>query len=221
MSPIVAPEKPISKPTVDEIPWLDAGKKYALGIEAGKLVCRNPAGKKLASVPKELKESNLAEQLTALCEWLADHRTECLRRVETWMLRSLPVPCDVVRAVWPDPDWSDVLRNLVVIPADGHGKTDATQTGLLRDVDPKKGLGVVDRDGETQWLAAAQILIPHPILIDGLAELREIAVDMGFSQAIEQMFRPIFAASDEQKETSRIMDFNNGKFEQLNFASSL
>ena len=28
--------------------------------------------------------------------------------------------------------------------------------------------GVVDRDGETQWLKAAQILIPHPILIDGL-----------------------------------------------------
>jgi hypothetical protein len=221
MSNIVAPEKPKSQSTPDEIPWLDASKKYALGIEAGKLVCRNPAGKKLASVPKELKESELAEQLAALCEWLADHRIECLRRVEMWMLRSLPVPCDVVRAVWPDPDWSDMLRNLVVIPADAQGKTDGAQTGLLRDVDPKKGIGVVDRDGETQWIAAAQILIPHPILIDGLAELREIAVDMGFFQAIEQIFRPIFAASDEQKQTSRITDFSNGMFEQLNFATSL
>jgi hypothetical protein len=221
MSTTAAPEKPPTKPAAADIPWLDAGKSYALGIEAGKLVCRNPAGKKLASVPKELKESELAEQLTALCEWLAEHRTECLRRVETWMLRSLPVPCDVVRAVWPDPDWSDVLRNLVVMPADAHGKADAARTGLLRGVDPKKGVGVVDRDGETHWLAAAQILIPHPILIDGLAELREIAVDMGFSQAIEQIFRPTFAATDEQKETSRIMDFSNGKFEQLSFASSL
>jgi Domain of unknown function (DUF4132) len=114
-----------------------------------------------------------------------------------------------------------MLRNLVVIPADAQGKTDATQTGLLRDVDPKKGIGVVDRDGETQWIATAQILIPHPILIDGLDELREIAADMGFSQAIEQIFRPIFAASDEQKEMSRITDFSNGKFDQLNFASSL
>lgn len=203
------------------ISWLDADKKYALGIDAGKLVCRNAAGKKLSSVPKELKESDLAEQLTALCEWLADHRTECQRRAEMWMLRSLPVPCDVVRALWPDPDWSGMLRNLVVTPADAQGKPNAAQTGILRDVDPKKGIGVVDRDGETQWIATAQMLIPHPILIDGLDELREIAADMGFSQALEQIFRPIFAASAEQKETTRITDFSNGKFEQLNFASGL
>ena len=181
----------------EEMHWLEAGKNYALGIEAGKLVCRNPAGKKLASVPKELKESELAEQLAGLCEWLVDHRTECLRRVETWLLRSLPVPCEVVRAVWPDPDWSDILRNLVVMPADAKGRADATHTGLLRDVDAKKGIGVVDRDGETRWISAVQILIPHPILIDGLDELREIAVDMGFSQAIEQLFRPTFAATED------------------------
>lgn len=202
------------------MPWLDAGKDYALGIEAGKLVCRNPAGKKLASVPKELKESELAEQLRAMCEWLVDHRTDCLRRVEMWMLRSLPVPCDVVRAVWADPDWSDMFRNLVVTPADAQGRADATQTGLFRDIDAKKGIGVVDRDGETQWIAAAQILIPHPILIDGLSDLREIAVDLGFSQAIEQLFRPTFAATKEQFDLSRIMDFSGGRFEQLNFASS-
>src|SRR5262249_37351543 len=128
MSNSIDPEKPGGESEVD-IAWLDAGKRYALGLDEGKLVCRNPAGKKLASVPKELKESELAEQLTALCEWLADHRTECLWRVETWMLRSLPVPCDVVRAVWPDPDWSDMLRNLVVLPVDAHGKADATRTG--------------------------------------------------------------------------------------------
>jgi hypothetical protein len=221
MAKPAAPEKKLGNPPADTIPWLDGDKDYALGIEAGKLVCRNPAGKKLASVPKELKESALAEQLTALCEWLVDHRTECLRRVEMWMLRSLPVPCDVVRAVWPDPDWAEMLCNLVVTPADAHGKSDATQTGILRQVDPKKGFGVVDRDGETRWSAAAQILIPHPILIDRLDDLREIVADMGFSQAIEQIFRPTFAAVKEQNELSRITDFSNGRFEQLNFASSL
>ncbi|WP_165220077.1 DUF4132 domain-containing protein [Aquisphaera insulae] len=202
------------------IPWLDAGKGYGLGIEAGKLVCRNPAGKRLASVPKELKESELAEQLSGLCEWLVEHRAECLGRVESWLMRSLPVPCDVVRAVWPDPDWSDVLRNLVVMPADAGGKADASKTGLLRDVDPGKGIGVVDRDGETRWLTARQLLIPHPILIDGLDELREIAADMGFSQATEQLFRPIFTATAAQKELSRITDFQGGQFDQLNFAGS-
>jgi hypothetical protein len=82
MSTVAAPEKPPSKATDDSIRWLEADKGYALGIEAGKLVCRNPAGKKLASVPKELKESALGEQLLALCEWLAEHRNDCLRRVE-------------------------------------------------------------------------------------------------------------------------------------------
>src|SRR5262245_59234359 len=212
--------KPSSGPGTEETPWLDAGKNYALGIDAGKLVCRNPAGKKLASVPKELKDSELAEQLKALCEWLTDHRTECLRRVEMWMLRSLPVPCDVVRAVWPDPDWSDMLKNLVVMPADAQGKTDATQTGLLRDIDAKKGIAVVDRDGETQWIATAQLLIPHPILIDGLDDLREIAADLQFSQALEQLFRPTFAVTKEQKDLTRIVDFQGGRFEQLNFANS-
>lgn len=205
----------------DAIPWLEADKDYALGVDDGKLVCRNPAGKKLASVPKPLRESELAEQLTALCEWLTDHRTECLRRVEMWMLRSLPIPCEVIVAVWPDPDWREMLQNLVVVPVDAQGKPDATQTGLLRDVDSKKGIGVVDRDGETRWIASSQILIPHPILIDGLADLREIAADLGFSQAIEQLFRPVFAATAEQKKESRIAEFNDGRFEQLNFASSL
>jgi hypothetical protein len=221
MANSTAREKQQGKAPADLIRWLDCDNKYSLAIEAGKLICRNPAGKKLASVPKELKESALAEQLAALCEWLVDHRTDCLRRLELWMLRSLPVPCDVVRAVWPDPDWAEMLRNLVVTPVDAHGKTDATQTGLLRDVEPKKGIGVVDRDGETQWIAAMQILIPHPILIDGLDELREIAADAGFTQAIEQIFRPTFAANKDQKESSQITDFTNGRFEQLNFASAL
>lgn len=221
MASASAPQKPASEAAVTDIPWLDADKQYALGIEGGRLVCRNPAGKKLASVPKELKESELAEQLSALCEWLADHRTECLRRVETWMLRSLVVPCDVIRAVWPDPDWRAILQNLVVVPADVQGKTEAQRTGLLREVDVKKGIGVVDRDGETQWIATAQILIPHSILIDGIDDLREISVDMGFSQALEQLFRPTFTPTKEQRELSRITDFSNGKFEQLNFASSL
>ena len=138
MASSVAPKKQLGSPPADLVPWLECDNKYALGIEAGKLICRNPAGKTLASVPKELKESAMAEQLTALCEWLADHRTDCLRRVELWMLRSLPVPCEVVRAVWADPDWAEILRNLVVTPVDARGKSNATQTGLLRDVDPKK-----------------------------------------------------------------------------------
>ena len=60
----------------------------------------------------------------------------------------------------------------MVVAADAQGSPQTEQTGLLRDVDAKKGIGVVDRDGETQWLKAPQVLIPHPILIDGLDDLR-------------------------------------------------
>jgi hypothetical protein len=221
MAKATASDKMRDDSAADAIPWLEADKGYSLGIVDGKLVCRSPAGKRLASIPKELKDSEVAEQLGALNEWLAEHRTECLRSVERWMLRSLPVPSAVVRAVWPDPDWSETLRNLVVTPVDAQGKSEATKTGLLRDVDAKKGIGVVDRDGETQWIAAAQLLIPHPILIDGLDELREISTDVGFRQTIDQLFRPTFAATKEQKALSRIADFSNGQFEQLNFVSSL
>ncbi len=218
--PKKSPKKAASKQD-DSIAWLEADKGYALGIAAGKLVARNPQGKKLASVPKTLKDSDLAEQLLAACEWLAVHRTECLRQVETWMLRSLPIPRDVLEAVWPDPDWSDMLRNLVVVAADAKGETQADKTGLLRDVDAKKGIGVVDRDGETQWLKTAQIMIPHPILIDGVEDLREIASDMEFTQSVEQLFRPIFSATSEQKKSERITEFRSGKFDQLNFVTSL
>lgn len=205
----------------DSFPWLEADKGYALGILKGKLVARNPQGKKLASVPKALKDSDLAEQLLAACEWLATHRTECLRQIETWMLRSLPIPREVLESVWPDPDWRDLLQNLVVVSADAKGDTQADKTGLLRDIDAKKGVGVVDRDGETQWLKSSQIMIPHPILIDGVEDLWEISSDMDFTQSVEQLFRPVFSATNEQKKTERITEFSNGKFDQLNFVASL
>ncbi|QDT27672.1 hypothetical protein Enr10x_29900 [Gimesia panareensis] len=204
-----------------EISWLDADKDYGLGILNGKLVCRNSKGKKLAAVPKWLKETELADQLLALCDWLAEHETECRHRVELWMLRSLPIPREAVESTWADPGWSGALRNMVVTPVDAKGKIDHEQTGLLRDVVSSKGIGIVDRDGETQWIKAAQILVPHPILIDGLEDLREIAVDMQFSQVVNQLFRTVFSATEEQQEFKRIMDFQGGRFEQLNFATSL
>ena len=122
----------------EDISWIVADKDYSLGLDQGKIVCRNPAGKRLASVPKDLKETELGEQLSALCEWLAEHRTECEHRIEMWMLRTLPVPRDVIHSVWVDPDWSDMLRNLAIVPVDAHGKSDPVKTGLLRDVNAKR-----------------------------------------------------------------------------------
>jgi hypothetical protein len=201
--------------------WLPADNGYAIGVHEGKLVSRNQQGKQLASVPKAVKQSELAEQLEAMCEWLVEHRTDCLRRIELWMLRSLPVPTSVIASVWPDEDWRQLLTNLVVAAVDGKGGLDATNLGLLRGVDTSKGIGVVDRDGETRWLDSPAIFIPHPILIDGLEDLRGIAADMSFSQSVEQLFRTVYPSSESQRAEDRVSEFANGKFAQLNFADSL
>ena len=215
------PTEPASSSAADSVSWMEADKEYSLGIDGGKLVCRNPKGKPLASVPKWLKESELAEQLLAVGEWLSDHRLECVRQVETWMLRSLPVPREVVLSVWKDPDWQAVLRNLVVMPLVSTTKTDPNQAGFLRDVEAKKGLGIVDRDGETEWIQPAQVMLPHPILIEGLDDFRELMADLQFTQSLDQLFRPVFAATSEQKKSTRLLEFQDGKFEQLNYATSL
>ncbi|MCA9196279.1 MAG: DUF4132 domain-containing protein [Planctomycetales bacterium] len=201
--------------------WLEADRGYSVRLAEGKLACRNANGKPLASVPKWLKDSDIAQQLLALGEWLDEHRRDCQQQVETWMLRSLPVPRTVLNEVWSDPDWRWSLNNLVIASLDKTGTLDKNTAGLLREVDQKRGLGVVDIDGETQWLTASEILIPHPILIGGLAELQEIASDMQFAQSVDQLFRPTFAATSDQQKSTAIREFQGGRFEQLTHVLSL
>jgi Domain of unknown function (DUF4132) len=207
--------------TTEEVAWLEAENDYAIGLQDGKLVCRNPKGQVLTAVPKWLKESEIAESLKALSEWLDEHRLECQHTVERWMLGSLMIPRDVLNEVWPDPDWQSALRDMVVAPADAKGVVDYEQTGLLREVDPKRGMGVVDLDGETQWHASASFTVPHPILIADVEELRELASDLGIQQVIDQLYRPIHVPTEDQKQLKQISDFAGGAFEQLNYALSL
>lgn len=205
----------------EEIAWLDADKDYSVGLRDGKLVCRNPKGKTLSAVPKWLKDSEVADSLRALSDWLSDHRLDCQHTVERWMLGSFVVPRDVLNEIWVDPDWQLALRDMVVAPVDAKGKVDYERTGLLRDVDPKRGLGVIDLDGETQWHKSASFTVPHPILIGDVEELRELASDLGIQQVIDQLYRPIHQPTEEQKSLKQISDFADGVFEQLNFALSL
>ena len=73
-----------------------------------------------------------------LSEWLRRHERECAENVETWMVRSLPVPVGVLVECWPDPAWRRALENVVV--ADGE------LTGFLRGADRERGIGVVTAD---------------------------------------------------------------------------
>lgn len=165
--------------------WIDAGNGYALGIRDERVVARNSKGKVLTSVPKELKEGEAFLQVSEALDLLAHHAEECRDTVEMWMLRSLPVPRSVIVAVWPDPAWRRLLENTVLV-------TD-TAAGILRGVDPEKGLGVVTLDGDTVWIDVQAVHLPHPILLDELDDWRALLAEGKLTQGLSQLFRETFA----------------------------
>ncbi len=191
--------------------WQEAEGGYGLALDGKKLVCRNAKGKVLSSVPSKVKKGELAEQLLALRDWLATHADECGRAVESWMLRSLPVPRVLIERVWADPAWRGPLENAVVVP-DG-----SEEGGFLRGADPERGVGIVNLDGETEWLDAAKVHLPHPILIEDLEDYRELATELALQQGVDQLFREVSPRKGKDEDTT-VSDFSNGHFEQLNFA---
>lgn len=80
-------------------------------------------------------------------EWLDRHNTECIATVDTWMVRSLPVPTAVVQHVWPDRAWQTPLRDAVIFPLGNDGTPDTASAGILRQVELDRGLGLVTLDG--------------------------------------------------------------------------
>jgi hypothetical protein len=216
----VAAAKPVAAPkplaaNVDEqgLGWVDAGKGYQLTLDGGKLAAKNDKGKRLTSVPKDLKEGDVADQLEALRDWLIEHDRECIAQVEQWMLRSLPVPRAVLQAVWEDPSWRRPLENAVVVAVKADGGHDLSKAGLFRGVDAKKGVGIVDLDGETGWLATDRVAIPHPILIQELDGWRELVTQLGVTQGIAQLHRETHPK--EVASGTSIDKFEDGKFAML------
>ncbi len=199
-----------------ELSWVKAPDGYGLALEGGKLVCRNAAGKQLASVPKKLRESEAAAQLLALGEWLEEHERECADAVDAWLIRSLPVPRAVVEAVWDDPCWRAPLENAIVWPLGAGGNPDPTSAGFLRGVDPKRGVGVVGVDGETRWIDTTAVALPHPILIPELDEFRQLATELGLKQGLSQLFRETWAKpADLATDATSVEQWSGGEFDML------
>ena len=191
--------------------FVAAEKGYQLGIRGGKLAAVSPKGQVLASVPKELRDGEVADRLLAVIDLLDAHRREVEQTAETWMLRSLPVPLAVLVAVWKDAAYREVLENLVVIPKGGFA-------GLLRAVDSKKGVGLVDADGETVWSKVDELTIPHPMLIGELEGLRELAAELGLTQKIQQLFREVFVKPTDRGDDTEVTSFRGGRFEMVSHA---
>lgn len=201
--------------TPDADGFIAAGKGYALGFKDGKLVCRNPKGAVLASVPKEVKDGEVAERLGALREYLAAHERECELLIEGWLLRSLPVPIEVLTSVWRDAAYRRALENIVAVRVDAEGKPDANSAGFLKGVDRKKGIGLVTLDGETKWETAPAFMIPHPILLPELDDYRSLAAELSFTQIAKQLFREVFRLpADTKDDDTEVGTFKNGKFEE-------
>ncbi|HQY61085.1 MAG: DUF4132 domain-containing protein [Myxococcales bacterium] len=209
---------PAAAPGASHDGFVDAGRGYALGLRDGTLICRNAKGQVLGSVPKDLRDGEVGEQLLAVVDFLKAHEREVSQTVEGWMLRSMPTPTAVLLAAWPDESYRRSLENLVVV-VEPKATGEASVTGFLKGVDAKKGVGVVDLDGETIWTKAEAFVVPHPILLADLEELRGLAAELSFSQGQKQLFREVFTKPNELgPEQEEIASFRGGKFEQLSHA---
>lgn len=192
---------------------------YAVTLDGTKVLCRNAAGRALKQVPGKLRDDAEVVRLRQLAQWLERHERECREQVDAWLVRSLPVPVALLARVWPDSAWQAALRDLVVAPVAEDGTADMERAGLLRDADPDKGAGIVDLDGDSVRLECETVLIPHPVLLEDLDELREFAVELEVAQGVEQLFREVWRRpGDVPGQDWQV--YANGKFEQLRHATA-
>ncbi|BCJ73943.1 hypothetical protein CS0771_34870 [Catellatospora sp. IY07-71] len=200
--------------------WLEASGGYAVTLRGGALLARNAKGKELRTVPAALRDDPVVVGLRQLTEWLGRHEAQCRADIERWMVRSLPVPVAVLADVWADETWREALSDLVVGVLDDEGRFDPDEVGFLRDASAGQ-IGVVNLDGDTVRLPAERVVIPHPVTLAELDDLREFAADLGVKQSVDQLFRQIFvrpAGLDPQ--ARRVGDFSGGRFAELRHATS-
>ncbi|MGW4028921.1 DUF4132 domain-containing protein [Streptomyces sp. NPDC004838] len=200
--------------------WIETeGGGYTVSLDGADVLCRNASGRLLKQVPSKLKDDAVVVRLRQLSQWLERHERECREQVDTWLVRSLPVPVALLVRVWPDAAWQSALRDLVVAPVGADGGADMERAGFLRDVDAEKGAGIVDLDGDSVRLECESVLIPHPVLLEDLEDLREFAVELGVEQRVEQLFREVWRRPDEVG-GHEWKAYAEGKFKQLRHATA-
>lgn len=195
--------------------WLATANGYEITLRAGQLVCRNNKHKELRSVPAAVRDDPAAVGLRQLTQWLTRHESGCRDDIERWMVRSLPVPMTVLAKVWPDSSWRTALTDLVVAVVDSDGGWEPDRVGLLRDATDGQ-LGLVNLDGETVRLAAERVIIPHPVCLDDLDDLREFAADLQVRQSVDQLFRQTWTKpAGLDPAATKVSDFAGGRYAQL------
>ncbi|GAA0936717.1 DUF4132 domain-containing protein [Nonomuraea longicatena] len=170
--------------------WIKIATGHELTVEGTRrpvLACRTAAGRVLAKVPANVKKDPAALRLAALCDRLGEHARAVHDRVESWMVRSLPVSAEVFAAVWDDPVWRETLTDLVIAPI-VDGAPDLGRCALLR---------------EGAWTGADAFAIPHPLLLGD-----ELPVWRGrnLTQVVEQVHREVWTRPASMDRTVGVVD---------------
>jgi hypothetical protein len=109
----------------------------------------------------------------------------------------------------------------VIAPVGEDGGWELSRAGFLRDADAGGRLGIVDLDGESVRLDAARVVLPHPVLLEDLDDLREFAVELGVRQGVRQLFREIWRRPAEPGELAEAAaQYAGGHFAQLRHLTS-
>jgi hypothetical protein len=170
--------------------WIKIATGHELTVEGTRrpvLACRTTAGRVLAKVPANVRKDPAAVRLAALRDRLGEHARAVHDRVESWMVRSLPVPAEVFAAVWDDPVWRETLTDLVIAP-------------IVDDV-PDLGRCALLREGA--WTGADTFAIPHPLLLgDELLSWKRRYL----TQVVEQVRRQVWTRPASMDRTFGVVE---------------
>ncbi|MEV7614176.1 DUF4132 domain-containing protein [Streptomyces sp. NPDC089799] len=191
--------------------WLSAGEGYEIALSEGRVAARattgRAAGRQLKTLPRALRDNPEVDRLRRLAEWLDRHAAACVAQVDAWMVSSLPVPTALLARVWPDEAWQGALRDIAVVGEDPD------EVGFLRDATASGELRVVNLDGETVRLSAPRVLLPHPVLLPDLDDVREFAAELGIVQGVEQIHRATWRKpEDVAADTTEVREFAGGSY---------
>ena len=170
--------------------WIGIATGHELTVEGTRrpvLACRTAAGRVPAKVPANVRKDPTAVRLAALCDRLGEHARAVHDQVESWMVRSLPVPAAVFAAVWDDPVWRETLTDLVIAPI-VDGAPDLGRCALLR---------------EGAWTGADAFAIPHPLL---LGDELPIWRARNLTQVVEQVRREVWTRPASMDRTFGVVD---------------
>jgi hypothetical protein len=120
------------------------------------------------------------------------------------MISGAPLSADEIGWLAEDDAFSPLLKGTIVHPV-GEPK----EAGLLLNVDPKKGLGVLPLDYDAKWVGARDIIIPHPMGLGDVTAWQDLLVDLSMQQALVQAFREVRRVPTAQRKLTESSMLSN------------